>query len=166
MFKGGIIRFKDELRNLPPKCKNKVKNEFYRKWEKEFIKLELNYEAFQKQKKEEDKRMNLNKQRKYLNRLKKEKRNEIFQKKEETENEFFEKLKQIQKEQINKIGFKDKENEKENELNKRKVKKKYNRSVSNEKNEIVKSNKKYYCSGFNMYKEIIKKKKRNVNSKE
>ena len=70
VFKGGIIRFKDELNSLPPKCKNKIKNLFYRKWEKEFIKLEQNNEKIMKKIKDDEKRKELKKQRKYLNKLK------------------------------------------------------------------------------------------------
>ena len=42
-----------------------------------------------------------------------------------------------------------------------KKKKKFNKSVSNEKNQNTKSKKKFYCSGFNIYKEIINNKLRN-----
>ena len=63
----------------------------------------------------------------------------------------------MQKDAFIKSGIKENEDEKERELIKKIKRKKYNRSVSNEKNEIVKSSKKYYCSGFNMYKDIISK---------
>ena len=164
MFKGAIIRFRDELRNLPPKCKNKVKNEFYSKWEKEFIKLEINYEAFQNQGKDEEKKINNKKEKKFINKTKKNGKKNIT-KYEGPGDEFIDQLKKMQKDAFIKSGIKENEDEKERELIKKIKRKKYNRSVSNEKNEIVKSSKKYYCSGFNMYKDIISKRKKNANSK-
>ena len=159
-FKGAIIKFKDELRNLPPKSKNKSKNLFYLKWEKEFIKLEKNNEKFEKKKKEEEKKKEYRKQRKYLNKLKLDKNKEIDDKKNDSYgDELFEELRKLQKDAINK-----RESEKENKyITKRK--KKYNRTLSNEKEDISKSNKKYYCSGFNIYKEIISSKQRNISPK-
>ena len=84
---------------------------------------------------------------------------------EEDKEEFIDQLKKMQKDAFIKSGIKENEDEKERELIKKIKRKKYNRSVSNEKNEIVKSSKKYYCSGFNMYKDIISKRKKNANSK-
>jgi len=96
VFKGGIIRFKDELNSLPPKCKNKIKNLFYRKWEKEFIKLEQNNEKIMKKIKDDEKRKELKKQRKYLNKLKEGKIKKIEEGNDGKENDEF---KNIQKEQ-------------------------------------------------------------------
>ena len=157
MLKGAIIRFKDELRNLPPKCKNKVKNAFYRKWENEFIKLEKSNERFLKKRKEDNKKKGLQKQRKYLNKLKKEKSQDIEQY-TGYGNELFDELKKLQKD--TKIKSKDSDKE---DKNKKIRKKKFNKAVSKEKAEVVKSNKKFYCSGFNIYKEILNK--RNTSEK-
>ena len=161
MLKGAIIRFKDELRNLPPKCKNKVKNLFYRKWENEFIKLEKSNERFQKKRKEDVKKKEFRKQRKYLNELKKEKSKEI-EKYTGYSDELIDELKKLQKDAMIKSG--NKETEKEDK-NKKRRKKRFNKTVSKEKDEIVKSNKKFYCSGFNIYKEIISNKHRNISEK-
>ena len=160
MLKGAIIRFKDELRNLPPKCKNKVKNLFYRKWENEFIKLEKSNERFQKKRKEDAKKKEFRKQRKYLNQLKKEKSKDL-EKYTGYSDELIDELKKLQKDAMIKSGNKD--SEKENK-NKERKKKRYNKTVSKEKDEIVKSNKKFYCSGFNIYKEIISNKQRNISA--
>ena len=150
IFKGGIIRFKDELNNLPPKCKNKIKNKFYRKWEKEFIKLEINNEKFLKKKKDDEKKKELKKQMKYLTKLKDEKN----KKTEESLNdgELIDDSKNIQKD-IKAPNMTEAKNQKT------KNNKKYNKTKSKDKN------KKYYCSGFNMYKEILKGKNRNTSSK-
>ena len=153
VFKGGIIRFKDELNSLPPKCKNKIKNLFYRKWEKEFIKLEQNNEKIMKKIKDDEKRKELKKQRKYLNKLKEGKIKKIEEGNDGKENDEF---KNIQKEQptTSSRSGGNKENNK-----KSKKKKNFNKTISKDKN------KKYYCSGFNLYKEIISGKKRNTSSK-
>ena len=45
-----------------------------------------------------------------------------------------------------------------------KKKKNTNKSAS-QKKELIKSNKRYYCSGFNMYKEILSNKQRNASAK-
>ena len=153
VFKGGIIRFKDELNSLPPKCKNKIKNLFYRKWEKEFIKLEQNNEKIMKKIKDDEKRKELKKQRKYLNKLKEGKIKKIEEGNDGKENDEF---KNIQKEQpttSSRSGGKKEKNKKS------KKKKNFNKTISKDKN------KKYYCSGFNLYKEIISGKKRNTSSK-
>ena len=160
MFKGAIIRFRDEQRNLPPKCKNKIKNLFFRKWEKEFINLEKKNEIFQKKKKEDDKKKELKKQKKYLDKLKEKKSKDI----EDSKyigygEEFINELKKIQKEAILKSGIDKKEK------NKTRMKKRFNKNLSSEKDDTDKSNKKYYCSGFNLYKEIISGKQRNTSSK-
>ena len=157
ILKGAIIRFKDELRNLPSKCKNKVKNAFYRKWENEFIKLEKSNERFLKKRKEDNKKKELQKQRKYLNKLKKEKSQEVEQY-TGYGNELFDELKKLQKD----AKIKSKDSDKEDK-NKTRRKKKFNKAVSKEKDELVKSNKKFYCSGFNIYKEILSK--RNTSEK-
>lgn len=163
MFKGAIIRFKDELRQLQPKCKNKVKNLFYRKWEKEFIKLEKTNEQFKKKRKEDEKIKELKKQRKYLNNLKKEKKPEKkIEKYIGYGDELFVELKKLQKDAKLKSGLKENENEESLRVRRKKI---FNKSVSNEKDDINRSNKKYYCSGFNMYKEIISSKQRTANSK-
>ena len=150
IFKGGIIRFKDELNNLPPKCKNKVKNLFYRKWEKEFIKLEQNNEKFLKKLKDDEKKKELKKQQKYLNKLK----DELIKKAEESANdlELLDESKNIKKE-INVPTETKVKNVK------KKKKKRINRTISKDKD------KKFYCSGFNMYKKILSGKNRNISSK-
>ena len=150
IFKGGIIRFKDELNNLPPKCKNKVKNLFYRKWEKEFNKLEQNNEKFLKKIKDDEKKKELKKQQKYLNKLK----DELIKKAEESANdlELLDESKNIKKE-INVPTETKVKNVK------KKKKKRINRTISKDKD------KKFYCSGFNMYKKILSGKNRNTSSK-
>ena len=156
ILKGAIIRFKEEQRKLPPKCKNKDKNIFYRKWEKEFIKLEKNIEIFEKKKREDDKKKELRRQMKYLNKLKMEKNKEKKNKKYEGyDDKLFDELEKLRKDAMLKM---------EKNKNKSRKKKKYNKTLSSEKEENVKTNKKYYCSGFNMYKEIINNKKRNTSS--
>ena len=150
IFKGGIIRFKGELNNLPPKCKNKVKNLFYRKWEKEFTKLEQNNEKFLKKQKDNEKKKELKKQQKYLNKLK----DERIKKAEESANdlELLDESKNIQKDIIVPTETKVKNI-------KKKKKKRFNKTISKDKD------KKFYCSGFNMYKKILSGKNRNTSSK-
>ena len=79
------------------------------------------------------------------------------------ENEFLNQLRKIQNDAKVKNGIKEKKT-KEREKLKRKKKRVY-KSVSPVKKELIKSNKKYYCSGFNMYKEILSNKQRNGSAK-
>ena len=44
-------------------------------------------------------------------------------------------------------------------------KKNYNKSASPVRKEIIKTNKKYYCSGFNLYKEILSNRQKNGSAK-
>ena len=138
------------MNNLPPKCKNKVKNLFYRKWEKEFTKLEQNNEKFLKKQKDNEKKKELKKQQKYLNKLK----DERIKKAEESANdlELLDESKNIQKDIIVPTETKVKNI-------KKKKKKRFNKTISKDKD------KKFYCSGFNMYKKILSGKNRNTSSK-
>ena len=72
LFLIAITRFKDELSKLPPKCKNKIKNEFFKLWDTEFIKMEKEHQILMKKKGEEERKEQLIKQKIYLERLKKE----------------------------------------------------------------------------------------------
>ena len=72
LFINAIARFKDELSKLPPKCKNKIKNEFFKLWDTEFIKMEKEHQILIKKKGEEERKEQLIKQKIYLERLKKE----------------------------------------------------------------------------------------------
>ena len=56
LLKRAIVRFKDELSRLPPKCKNKIKNEFYKYWDAEFTKLEKDNERLIKRREEEERK--------------------------------------------------------------------------------------------------------------
>ena len=160
LLKRAIVRFKDELSRLPPKCKNKVKNEFYKYWDSEFTKLERDNERLIKRREEEERKQQLLKQKIYLDRLKREKENEE-EKKADKENEFINQLRKIQNDAKVKNGIKDKSKERRS---KKKKKKNVNKSAS-QKKELIKSNKRYYCSGFNMYKEILSNKQRNASAK-
>lgn len=71
-------------------------------------------------------------------------------------------MRKIQNDAKIKSGVKEK---KSKEREKIKRKKRKNVSASPVKKELIKSNKKYYCSGFNMYKEILSNKQRNTSSK-
>ena len=72
LLKRAIVRFKDELSRLPPKYKNKVRNEFYKYWDSEFTKLEKDNERLIKRREEEERKQQLLKQKIYL--LKKKKK--------------------------------------------------------------------------------------------
>ena len=161
-LKGAIIRFKGELSQLPLKCKNKDINEFYKYWDAEFSKLEKQNERMIKRREEDERKKQLLKQKQYLDRLKMDKENEE-EKKIGEENEFLNQLRKIQNDAKVKNGIKEKKT-KEREKLKRKKKRVY-KSVSPVKKELIKSNKKYYCSGFNMYKEILSNKQRNGSAK-
>ena len=161
-LKGAIIRFKGELSQLPLKCKNKDINEFYKYWDAEFSKLEKQNERMIKRREEDERKKQLLKQKQYLDRLKMDKENEE-EKKIGEENEFLNQLRKIQNDAKVKNGIKEKK-AKEREKLKRKKKRVY-KSVSPVKKELIKSNKKYYCSGFNMYKEILSNKHRNGSAK-
>ena len=160
LLKRAIVRFKDELSRLPPKCKNKVRNEFYKYWDLEFTKLEKDNERLIKRREEEERKQQLLKQKIYLDRLKREKENEE-EKKAEKENEFINQLRKIQNGAKIKSGIKDKSKERRS----RKKKKKNTHKSASQKKELIKSNKRYYCSGFNMYKEILSNKQRNASAK-
>ena len=54
---------------------------------------------------------------------------------------------------------------KENKNKKKKKIRHSNKSVSPSQKDLIRSNKRYYCSGFNLYKEIISNKKRNASVK-
>ena len=159
LLKGAIIRFKGELSQLPLKCKNKDINEFYRYWDAEFRKLEKQNERMIKRREEDERKKQLLKQKQYLDRLKMDKENEE-EKKMGEENEFLNQLRKIQNDAKIKSGIK----EKTKERKKLKRKKKIHKSVSPVKKELIRSNKKYYCSGFNMYKEILSN-RRNASAK-
>ena len=161
LLKRAIVRFKDELSRLPPKCKNKIKNEFYKYWDAEFTKLEKDNERLIKRREEEERKQQLLKQKMYLDRLIREKQNEE-EKKIDKENEFINQLRKLQNDAKIKSGVKEK---KPKEREKIKRKKRKNVSASPVKKELIRSNKKYYCSGFNMYKEILSNKQRNASSK-
>ena len=161
-LKGAIIRFKGELSQLPLKCKNKDINEFYKYWDAEFSKLEKQNERMIKRREEDERKKQLLKQKQYLDRLKMEKENEE-EKKIGEENEFLNQLRKIQNDAKVKNGIKEKKTKGREKLKRKK--KKVNRSVSPVKQELIKSNKKYYCSGFNMYKEILSNKQRNGSAK-
>ena len=163
LLKGAIIRFKGELSQLPLKCKNKEINAFYQYWDAEFKKLEKQNERMIKRREEDERKKQLLKQKQYLDRLKMEKENEE-EKKMGEQNEFMNKLRKIQNDAKIKSGTKEKK-QKEREKIKKKKKKHNHKSVSPTKKEIVKTNKKYYCSGFNMYKEILSNKHRNSSAK-
>ena len=155
LFKQSIARFKEELSKLPFKCKNKIKNEFFKIWEAEFTKIEKEHQIIVKKKEEEERKEQLIKQKNYLERLKKEKEREK-EKKLETECDLIKELQKLKKDAKMK-------NEKDN-INKKIKKKKAKRiykSISPSKKEV---NKRYYCSGFNLYKEVFNNKKRNVSS--
>ena len=157
LFLIAITRFKDELSKLPPKCKNKIKNEFFKLWDTEFIKMEKEHQILMKKKGEEERKEQLIKQKIYLERLKKEREIEKTIKIEK-ENDFIKELQKIQKEAKDKMG-------KENKNKKKKKIRHSNKSVSPSKKDLIRSNKRYYCSGFNLYKEIISNKKRNASVK-
>ena len=161
-LKGAIIRFKGELSQLPLKCKNKDINEFYKYWDAEFSKLEKQNERMIKRREEDERKKQLLKQKQYLDRLKMDKENEE-EKKMGEENEFLNQLRKIQNDAKVKNGIKEKKTKGREKLKRKK--KKVNRSVSPVKQELIKSNKKYYCSGFNMYKEILSNKHRNGSAK-
>ena len=161
-LKGAIIRFKGELSQLPLKCKNKDINEFYKYWDAEFSKLEKQNERMIKRREEDERKKQLLKQKQYLDRLKMDKENEE-KKKIGEENEFLNQLRKIQNDAKVKNGIKEKKTKGREKLKRKK--KKVNRSVSPVKQELIKSNKKYYCSGFNMYKEILSNKHRNGSAK-
>ena len=161
-LKGAIIRFKGELSQLPLKCKNKDINEFYKYWDAEFSKLEKQNERMIKRREEDERKKQLLKQKQYLDKLKMDKENEE-EKKMGEENEFLNQLRKIQNDAKVKNGIKEKKT-KEREKLKRKKKRVY-KSVSPAKQKLIKSNKKYYCSGFNMYKEILSNKQRNGSAK-
>ena len=155
IFKEAILHFKEDLKNLPQKSKNKVKNAFYRKWEKEFIKLGNNNEKIQRKNAEDTRRKELKQQKEYLDKIKDEKLKE--QKKYPGYgDELFIELKKLKKNSMSK--FENKESNKDNIIKK---KKKINKSVSIEKNEKIKSKKNFHYLGFNMYKDIISNKLRN-----
>ena len=116
-----------------------------------------------KRREEDERKKQLLKQKQYLDRLKMEKENEE-EKKMGEQNEFINKLRKIQNDAKIKSGTKEKK-QKEREKIKKKKKKHNHKSVSPTKKEIVKTNKKYYCSGFNMYKEILSNKHRNSSAK-
>ena len=162
ILKRAIVRFKDELSRLPQKCKNKIKNEFYKYWDAEFTKLEKDNERLIKRREEEERKQKLLKQKMYLDRLKREKENEEERKLNE-EKEFINKLRKIQNDAKVKSGVKETKN-KERKILKRK-KKNYNKSASPVRKEIIKTNKKYYCSGFNLYKEILSNRQKNGSAK-
>ena len=159
LLKRAIAKFKDELSKLPPKCKNKVKNDFYRHWDYEFAKLEKDNERLIKRKDDEERKQQLLKQKMYLDRLKREKEeNEEEKKKADKEDEFINQLRKIQNNALIKSAKFD--NDKKNkEIVKKK--KNVNRSASPSKKNLIK----YYCSGFNMYKEVISNKQKNESSK-
>ena len=155
IFKEAILHFKEDLKNLPQKSKNKVKNAFYRKWEKEFIKLGNNNEKIQKKNAEDTRRKELKQQKEYLDKIKDEKIKE--QKKYPGYgDELFIELKKLKKNSMSK--FENKESNKDNIIKK---KKKINKSVSIEKDEKTKNKKNFHYLGFNMYKDIISNKLRN-----
>ena len=155
IFKEAILHFKEDLKNLPQKSKNKVKNAFYRKWEKEFIKLGNNNEKIQRKNAEDTRRKELKQQKEYLDKIKDEKIKE--QKKYPGYgDELFIELKKLKKNSMSK--FENKESNKDNIIKK---KKKINKSVSIEKDERTKSKKNFHFLGFNMYKDIISNKLRN-----
>ena len=162
LLKRAIVRFKDELSRLPPKCKNKIKNEFYKYWDAEFTKLEKDNERLVKRREEEERKQQLLKQKMYLDRLKREKENEE-EKKINEQNEFINKLRKLQNDAKVKSGVKEKETKRERKKLKRK--KLYNRSATPVRKELIKSNKKFYCSGFNMYKEILANRQKNASAK-
>ena len=150
-LKRAIVRFKDELTKLPVKCKNKVKNEFYKYWNDEFTKLEKDNERLMKRREDEKKNQQLLKQKMYLDRLKREKENEerdVINK----ENDFINELKKIQTQALRK-----------SEIFSEKIKKdKKARNRNNLYKSItpIKNRGKYYCSNFNLYKEVLSKTKR------
>ena len=155
IFKEAILHFKEDLKNLPQKSKNKVKNAFYRKWEKEFIKLGNNNEKIQRKNAEDTRRKELKQQKEYLDKIKDEKIKE--QKKYPGYgDELFIELKKLKKNSMSK--FENKESNKDNIIKK---KKKINKSVSIEKDEKTKNKKNFHYLGFNMYKDIISNKLRN-----
>ena len=97
LLKRAIAKFKDELSKLPPKCKNKVKNDFYRHWDYEFAKLEKDNERLIKRKDDEERKQKLLKQKMYLDRLKREKEeNEEEKKMFDKQDEFINQLRKIQ----------------------------------------------------------------------
>ena len=167
ILKRAIVKFKDELSRLPPKCKNKIKNEFYKSWDAEFTKLAKDNERLMRRKEEEERKKKLLKQKLYLDRLKREKELED-EKKMMKENELLNQLRQIQKRAQNKSGIKknksnqnskSKNKSKSKEKSQKKKKKNVNRSAPHVKKELARSNKKYYCSGFNIYKEMLSNKR-------
>ena len=162
ILKRAIVKFKDELSRLPPKCKNKIKNEFYKSWDAEFTKLAKDNERLMRRKEEEERKKKLLKQKIYLDRLKREKELEE-EKKIKRENDYLNQLRLIQKKALNKSGVKNKSNKnsksKSKDKSQKKKKKNVNRSAPHVKKDLVKSNKKYYCSGFNLYKEMLSNKR-------
>ena len=163
ILKRAIVKFKDELSRLPPKCKNKIKNEFYKSWDAEFAKLAKDNERLMRRKEEEERKKKLLKQKLYLDRLKREKELEE-EKKMMKENELLNQLRQIQKKAQNKMGIKQNKSNtisksKSKENSQKKKKKNVNRSAPHVKKEPVKSNKKYNCTGFNLYKEMLSNKR-------
>ena len=159
LLKRAIVRFKDELSKLSPKCKNKAKNEFYRVWDQEFMKLEKDNERLVRRREEEEKKQQLIKQKMYLDRLKKEKEDEE-EKKIDKDYEFINELKKIQFKAMKNSGGKDNKVQKKEIVKKKK--KNVNKSVSIPKKNINKNNKKFYCSGFNIYKEMIGNRQRSA----
>ena len=155
IFKEAILHFKEDLKNLPQKSKNKVKNAFYRKWEKEFIKLGNNNEKIQRKNAEDTRRKELKQQKEYLDKIKDEKIKEQ-NKYPGYGDELFIELKKLKKNSMSK--FENKESNKDNIIKK---KKKINKSVSIEKDEKTKNKKNFHYLGFNMYKDIISNKLRN-----
>ena len=151
---------KNKKKEKKEKEENKVRNEFYKYWDSEFTKLERDNERLIKRREEEERKQQLLKQKIYLDRLKREKENEE-EKKADKENEFINQLRKIQNDAKVKSGIKDKSKERRS---KKKKKKNVNKSAS-QKKELIKSNKRYYCSGFNMYKEILSNKQRNASAK-
>ena len=163
ILKRAIVKFKDELSRLPPKCKNKIKNEFYKSWDAEFAKLAKDNERLMRRKEEEERKKKLLKQKLYLDRLKREKELEE-EKKLMKENELLNQLRQIQKKAQNKMGIKQNKSNtisksKSKENSQKKKKKNVNRSAPHVKKGPVKSNKKYNCTGFNLYKEMLSNKR-------
>jgi hypothetical protein len=171
ILKRAIVKFKDELSRLPPKCKNKIKNEFYKSWDAEFAKLAKDNERLMRRKEEEERKKQLLKQKLYLDRLKREKELEE-EKRLIKENELLNQLRQIQKKAQIKSGKKNNNsisnsNSNRNIISKsksienspKKKKKNVNRSAPHIKKELTKSNKKYNGTGFNLYKDMLNNKR-------
>lgn len=172
LLKRAIVKFKDELSRLPPKCKNKIKNDFYKSWDIEFAKLAKDNDKLIKRKEEEDKRKKLLKQKLHMDKLKREKELEE-ENKLNKEKELIDQLRKIQNNAKIKNGIKNKKNNiksqsksksKSKDKSHKKKKKNVNRSAPNVKKELIKSNKKYYCSGFNIFKEMLSNKHREASA--